>query len=427
MTRHKAIELLAEVSIELARVPPDIEAILVMATSRLSRISPATWAAVVMNPNPETSRIVIADDRDPDMARYVQDYVATIERLQPVRTIGPWQHVIESGSPIVIQNLSFDEFLLTLSPVGQAYCRSTSPPGDVRSVDLMIVPMRVGGATVGTLGMLDARNRHSVEESDVDWMQLVADRIALSVEHARLAGNALVHAGETEAARAIALANRHSGNPRATMGVVVERITALPYVDAADIMLLTEDGKELIVAASAGYRFPWPPEHRLDARSAALELDRRRPEFSHRADHQLEGHNPRRSQFAREGFQTFISRALQSPTRAVGILNLYSRSVAEFDQAGRTFLDTIGDIVTMAISEAAPSGAAPRPTRKAPLSELEGEILRLIAEGLTNREIAVKLYRSENTIKFHVRRILEKAEVANRTELVVQALREGWL
>jgi len=66
---------------------------------------------------------------------------------------------------------------------------------------------------------------------------------------------------------------------------------------------------------------------------------------------------------------------------------------------------------------------APRPN----LSELELEIMRLIIEGLTNREISSQVHRSENTIKFHVRRILEKTGAANRTELAHRATREGWL
>jgi DNA-binding NarL/FixJ family response regulator len=61
------------------------------------------------------------------------------------------------------------------------------------------------------------------------------------------------------------------------------------------------------------------------------------------------------------------------------------------------------------------------------MSDLEVEILRLIVEGFTNRDISQQVHRSENTIKFHVRRILEKAGAANRTELARRATREGWL
>lgn len=429
LTRQAAVELVADISIELARAPIDVEAILVLATLRLSRIRPGTWVAVVMNPNPETSRIVVADDRDREMARYVEDYVIAIDRPQRVPTVGLSQKVIESGSPIVIRKLSFDELLMKLSPAGQAYCRTTRPPGEVRSVDLMIVPMRVGGATVGTLGLFDARDRDCVDERDVDWIQLVADRIALSVEHARLVGSALVRAGEMEMVHAISLANSQGRDPRLTLSVIVERITTLPDVDAADIMLLTEDGKELTVAASAGYRSPWPPEHRVDARWAALDRARSGPEINYyRADPERNVHHPLRSQFAREGFKTSISIALHASARAIGILNLYSRSVVEWDQQRHQFLDTLGDLVAMAVDESAPaSPVAARPAARPDLNDLEVEILRFIAEGCTNREIAEKVYRSESTVKFHVRRILERTKVANRTELVCIAMREGWL
>ncbi len=85
----------------------------------------------------------------------------------------------------------------------------------------------------------------------------------------------------------------------------------------------------------------------------------------------------------------------------------------------------------MAIDYAAASaGAGERRAIGAPsprLGDLEMEILRQIVEGRTNREIAVKVHRSENTIKFHVRRILEKTGTVNRTELARKATREGWL
>ncbi len=41
--------------------------------------------------------------------------------------------------------------------------------------------------------------------------------------------------------------------------------------------------------------------------------------------------------------------------------------------------------------------------------------------------MAEKLHLSQNTIKFHIRQLLEKAEVANRTELATKAVQQGWL
>lgn len=51
----------------------------------------------------------------------------------------------------------------------------------------------------------------------------------------------------------------------------------------------------------------------------------------------------------------------------------------------------------------------------------ESEVLRLIAKGMPNREIAAQLYISERTVKFHVSSLLAKLEAENRTEAVAIA------
>ena len=61
-----------------------------------------------------------------------------------------------------------------------------------------------------------------------------------------------------------------------------------------------------------------------------------------------------------------------------------------------------------------------------PLTARELEILRLIARGMTNQEIADKLIISERTVRTHVSNILDKLHLANRTQATLYALREGW-
>ncbi len=59
------------------------------------------------------------------------------------------------------------------------------------------------------------------------------------------------------------------------------------------------------------------------------------------------------------------------------------------------------------------------------LTPRESEVLELVAQGSTNVEIADQLNVSENTIKFHMRNILQKLHVRNRAEVVAYALRSG--
>ena len=65
-----------------------------------------------------------------------------------------------------------------------------------------------------------------------------------------------------------------------------------------------------------------------------------------------------------------------------------------------------------------------RPQMPAPkLTDREMEVLRLVAQGLNNRDIAKQLFISENTVKNHIRNILEKLHLHSRMEAVVYAVR----
>jgi DNA-binding NarL/FixJ family response regulator len=59
------------------------------------------------------------------------------------------------------------------------------------------------------------------------------------------------------------------------------------------------------------------------------------------------------------------------------------------------------------------------------LSDRELEVLRLLARGQTTLQISEDLFISENTVKTHIRHILDKMEVGNRAEAVAKALQAG--
>ena len=58
------------------------------------------------------------------------------------------------------------------------------------------------------------------------------------------------------------------------------------------------------------------------------------------------------------------------------------------------------------------------------LTDREMEVLKLVARGMNNRDIAKELYISENTVKNHVRNILEKLQIHSRMEAVMLAVRQ---
>jgi two-component system NarL family response regulator len=68
-----------------------------------------------------------------------------------------------------------------------------------------------------------------------------------------------------------------------------------------------------------------------------------------------------------------------------------------------------------------------RPEQQVPapkLTDREMQVLKLVAKGMNNRDIAKELFISENTVKNHVRNILEKLQIHSRMEAVMIAVRE---
>jgi NarL family two-component system response regulator LiaR len=65
------------------------------------------------------------------------------------------------------------------------------------------------------------------------------------------------------------------------------------------------------------------------------------------------------------------------------------------------------------------------PPTNDPLTQRELEVLKLVAQGLSNREISDRLFISDRTVGAHVGHILEKLHLANRIQAALYALREG--
>ena len=68
-----------------------------------------------------------------------------------------------------------------------------------------------------------------------------------------------------------------------------------------------------------------------------------------------------------------------------------------------------------------------KPKMEEQLSDREMEILKLAARGMSNKDIAKKLFLSIRTVKAHLSNIFNKMGVASRTEAIVKGVREGWL
>jgi DNA-binding NarL/FixJ family response regulator len=92
---------------------------------------------------------------------------------------------------------------------------------------------------------------------------------------------------------------------------------------------------------------------------------------------------------------------------------------------GRSFLDPAiaGKVMRQAV--ASPARPAPGETQAEDLTERELDVLRLLADGHSNPEIAQRLHLARGTVRNYVSAILGKLGVSDRTQAAVEALRRG--
>ena len=427
------VKLYSEVLAVQMRV--DTDAILATVTSTISRHVPATCVAILMKSDPDTSRVVFADHTYPAMVRYLDEYVTALLRPGEAPTTGSLsERVIESSAPIFMPKISADQLRLMASEFGQNYVHDHPLPISVETISVLVVPMRSGPAVVGALGLFDWKGGGALSSADIDWMQRAADRIGITIDNAQLRNKAIDRVERISALADAALAISSGQDLRLTLKLILERLTGMRGVDAADVLLLDDADNTVFVAASAGfhlgltpdYRFPIPPG------TAPRSLFERGVNTPAAVDWMGQY---RRSFVAREGLKTYMAIPLTVGDKTVGALELFSRAASEADQEWLRFLDAMASHAAIAVDNATMHDELRRVDHehvgsKVPppnLSDREREILTLLVDGAGNRDIAEKLHLSQNTIKFHVRQLLEKAGVANRTELATRAVKRRWI
>ena len=109
---------------------------------------------------------------------------------------------------------------------------------------------------------------------------------------------------------------------------------------------------------------------------------------------------------------------LATSVATMGLNALGAKGVEE--ESRRGYQLSAMEVSEIVLSEL-PGAGPPRPGG---LSKREAEIVGLVAEGLTSRQIAARLYLSERTVENHIDHVLGKLGLRNRTQIATWALKE---
>jgi DNA-binding NarL/FixJ family response regulator len=125
--------------------------------------------------------------------------------------------------------------------------------------------------------------------------------------------------------------------------------------------------------------------------------------------------------------EEYVVQALRAGASGYLLKDLPADELAQAVRLAHAGVTQLDSSVAARLAAALPH-AAPEPPAAAPaLSPREIDILRLVARGRTNREIAAQLYLSEGTVKNHVSRILSRLALRDRTQAALRARDLGLL
>jgi DNA-binding CsgD family transcriptional regulator len=412
-----------EISEQLAASRVVSEAVVEAVLATLSEQIPGLWVLVLMKRDPATSRVFAADRRQPELASYVDSYVSSLYSPGVAETSGLSQQVIESGVAFARKGMTPDQFMPLMTPRGQEYLQEHAAPVATESVTAIMVPMRTFGATVGTLAVFQFDASDGLGEDDVGWLQRVADRTALGAEYAELHKIADQREARLAAISAATGMIASARELRPALEVILEQIRGKLEVDAADVLVVDAAAHELVTVSSAGFHSTSAPANRFPVpqqipQSGSVELD-------------MIDQSRRRSLFAREGFHAYRFVPLRLESKLVGALELFHRSPLHLDPEDTAFLDAMSSLTAVALQRSTQGASGQRRaadmTPKPIFTRRDLEILKLLVAGHTNQGIAEELHLSQNTVKFHVRELLDKTHASNRTELASMVTENGWL
>jgi DNA-binding NarL/FixJ family response regulator len=121
----------------------------------------------------------------------------------------------------------------------------------------------------------------------------------------------------------------------------------------------------------------------------------------------------------------WTAHALRSGIKAILPRDSGRDEIVAAIQAAHAGLVLLDPEVAKNLASRIPTQAAQLATRPDDLTPREIEVLRMLAEGLGNREMASHLGISDHTVKFHISSILDKLGAASRTEAVTMGIRMG--
>jgi GAF domain-containing protein len=284
----------------------------------------------------------------------------------------------------------------------------------------LAVPIALRGRPYARLAVADKRGAGSFTRDDTDALELLAQHAAVAIENIRRYESAMRHLAQLEALDETA--NDLAGEvdlPRLLRGVA-ERLRELLRAASVLFFLPTPDGEYLEILAAAGEQRTWLGSRVPRKESTAGRVfDRGRSE---RVDDLLADPDVYQHLARPMKTRTALFVPLLDEQGSTGVIVATNKLGLDetFSVDDVRLAETFAARCAVAVRLAARGGSAREPeaddVERAGLTDREVEVLRLVANGMSDAEIAAKLVVSQRTVHSHLRSIYRKLHVGSRSE-----------
>ncbi len=272
----------------------------------------------------------------------------------------------------------------------------------------LAVPLIGAGEILEGVLNIESPRPYAFTQADQGLLEMLAGEAVATLQEFRL----------LEAMETVARASLRS-EENELLELIIQQACTLINVQVGSIWTLSDDQVWLILRQSTkGYQWDEKIPLKRSVTDQALRL--RRPVTIEDVQTYPQFHN--RDMAVRQGWVSGIVVPLLTPgepRQPLGGFTLYTTRPRDFSDLDRKLLTYLANQAAIAIQNAKEVAELRRPSS---LSEREHEVLTLLIDGLTNKQIADELVVSVNTVKKHVQSIFTKLNVDSRAAAVARAL-----
>lgn len=301
-------------------------------------------AAIHAVPSAEKGFILLVDEQGVLRSRSLKGYTdPRVRNLALPANIGYASRALSQRRPLIIADVSADPEI--------RYSGEIEELASVQSA--IVVPLVIQERAIGVIALESSRRKAAFDEGDLNILSSMASTAALVIENARLYEETFNRLERIEALRKIDMAITSSLDPRVSLNVLLDQVTARLKVDAAAVLLYNPHLRELTFAAGRGFY------------TTAIERSRLRLGEGHAGRAALERRlvnvmdlNQNLEQFVRadllrgERFVSYIAAPMISKGRVLGVLEVFHRAPVDATAEWLAFLEALAAQAAIAIDNA---------------------------------------------------------------------------